>query len=50
MQLVLTRMILYEHKKYSQVKEGHARKSLENVNGWNKKLHSTLGINDVVWK
>ncbi|GLV41283.1 ADAM metallopeptidase with thrombospondin type 1 motif B [Carabus blaptoides fortunei] len=40
--LVLTRMILYEHKRYGQVKEGNARKSLENVNAWNRKLHSTL--------
>ncbi|KAF5281477.1 hypothetical protein FQA39_LY17770 [Lamprigera yunnana] len=41
-QLVITRMLFYENKKQSVVRPGNARKSLENVNTWNKRLHISL--------
>ncbi|XP_014220981.1 A disintegrin and metalloproteinase with thrombospondin motifs 2-like [Trichogramma pretiosum] len=38
MQVVVSRMILYSDKKDSMVHQGNARRSLENVNKWNRKL------------
>lgn len=40
--LVLTRLLFYEHKRQSVVKPGNAKRSLENVNSWNKRLHTSL--------
>ncbi|XP_066156284.1 A disintegrin and metalloproteinase with thrombospondin motifs 3-like [Euwallacea fornicatus] len=40
--LVISRLLLYEHRKHGIVRPGNARKSLENVNIWNKKLHLSL--------
>nr|CAH7763810.1 unnamed protein product [Callosobruchus chinensis] len=40
--LVVTRLIFYEHKKHGTVRSGHAKKSLENVNKWNRRLHEQL--------
>ncbi|CAH1372937.1 unnamed protein product [Tenebrio molitor] len=42
MRLVVTRLLLYEHKKQSVVRPGDAKKSLENVNSWNNRLHTSL--------
>ncbi|OXU21320.1 hypothetical protein TSAR_009108 [Trichomalopsis sarcophagae] len=40
MQLVVVRMIFYTDKKDGMVHHGNARRSLENVNKWNRKLLS----------
>ncbi|KAJ8983289.1 hypothetical protein NQ317_010539 [Molorchus minor] len=42
MKLVITRLRMYEHKKHGVVRPGNARKSLENVNAWNRRLHTSL--------
>ncbi|XP_056648207.1 A disintegrin and metalloproteinase with thrombospondin motifs 3-like isoform X4 [Diorhabda sublineata] len=44
MKLVVTKLLMYEHKKYRHrvIKSGNAKKSLENVNSWNKALHASL--------
>ncbi|KAK5650098.1 hypothetical protein RI129_001127 [Pyrocoelia pectoralis] len=42
MQMVITRLLLYENQKQSVVRPGNARKSLENVNTWNRRLHLSL--------
>lgn len=41
-QLVITRLLLYETKRHSLVQRGNATKSLLNVNHWNKRLHLSL--------
>ncbi|KAK2575571.1 hypothetical protein KPH14_011286 [Odynerus spinipes] len=40
MSLVVTRMILYTKRRDSLVEDGNSRRSLENVNKWNRKLLS----------
>ncbi|CAG9769262.1 unnamed protein product [Ceutorhynchus assimilis] len=40
--LVIARLLFYEHRKHGIVRPGNAKKSLENVNIWNKKLHASL--------
>ncbi|KAJ8962085.1 hypothetical protein NQ318_018036, partial [Aromia moschata] len=40
--IIVTRLILYEHKKQGVVRPGNAKKSLENVNAWNRRLHASL--------
>ncbi|XP_050599241.1 A disintegrin and metalloproteinase with thrombospondin motifs 3-like [Bombus affinis] len=49
--LVIVRMILYAEKRDVMVRRGDARRSLENVNKWNRKMLSSKGVNlDVaVW-
>ncbi|XP_050599234.1 A disintegrin and metalloproteinase with thrombospondin motifs 3-like isoform X2 [Bombus affinis] len=49
--LVIVRMILYAGKRDVMVRRGDARRSLENVNKWNRKMLSSKGVNlDVaVW-
>ncbi|KAJ8911666.1 hypothetical protein NQ315_014025 [Exocentrus adspersus] len=42
MKLVVTRLYMYEHKKHNVVRPGNAKKSLENVNAWNRRLHMSL--------
>ncbi|KAF5303503.1 hypothetical protein FQR65_LT08202 [Abscondita terminalis] len=42
LQLVITRLFFYQNVKQSVVRPGNARKSLENVNLWNKRLHMSL--------
>ncbi|KAF7281742.1 hypothetical protein GWI33_004301 [Rhynchophorus ferrugineus] len=42
LKLVISRLLLYEHKKHGVVRSGNAKKSLENVNIWNRKLHALL--------
>ncbi|XP_030754614.1 A disintegrin and metalloproteinase with thrombospondin motifs 2-like isoform X1 [Sitophilus oryzae] len=42
LKLVISRLLLYEHNKHGVVRTGHAKKSLENVNIWNRKLHASL--------
>lgn len=42
MKLVITRLLFYENKKQSVVRPGNAKKSLENVNSWNSRLHISL--------
>ncbi|XP_060523804.1 A disintegrin and metalloproteinase with thrombospondin motifs 2-like isoform X2 [Cylas formicarius] len=42
MQLVISRLLLYDNKKLGVVRPGNAKKSLENVNSWNKKLQASL--------
>lgn len=42
LRLVVTRLLLYEHKKHGIVRPGHSKKSLTNVNNWNKRLHSSI--------
>ncbi|XP_015839228.1 A disintegrin and metalloproteinase with thrombospondin motifs 2 isoform X1 [Tribolium castaneum] len=42
MRLVVTRLLLYEHRKQSIVRPGDAKKSLENANSWNSRLHASL--------
>ncbi|XP_024943397.1 A disintegrin and metalloproteinase with thrombospondin motifs 3 [Cephus cinctus] len=41
MKLVIVRMIFYAKKEDSMVRSGNARRSLENVNKWNRKLLSS---------
>lgn len=33
---------MYDHKKHSVIRQGNAKRSLENVNTWNRRLHATL--------
>lgn len=40
--LVIARLLFYEHSKHGVVRPGNAKKSLENVNIWNRKLHAQL--------
>lgn len=40
--LVIARLLFYEHGKHGIIRPGNPKKSLENVNMWNRKLHSTL--------
>lgn len=40
--LVITKLVMYEHNKHSIIRQGNARKSLENVNTWNRRLHASL--------
>lgn len=40
--LVIARLLFYEHRKHGIVRPGNAKKSLENVNIWNRKLHASL--------
>ncbi|XP_076243278.1 A disintegrin and metalloproteinase with thrombospondin motifs 3 [Calliopsis andreniformis] len=49
--LVIVRMILYAEKRDGMVRRGDARRSLENVNKWNRKMLSNANVNhDVaVW-
>ncbi|KAK9307654.1 hypothetical protein QLX08_002067 [Tetragonisca angustula] len=49
--LVIVRMILYAEKRDGMVRRGDARRSLENVNKWNRKMLSSTDTNyDVaVW-
>ncbi|XP_048261049.1 A disintegrin and metalloproteinase with thrombospondin motifs 3-like [Bombus terrestris] len=49
--LVIVRMILYAEKRDVMVRRGDARRSLENVNKWNRKMLSSKDVNhDVaVW-
>ena len=42
LQLVITHLFLYESKKESVFRLGHARRSLENANAWNRRLHLAL--------
>ncbi|XP_017762475.1 PREDICTED: A disintegrin and metalloproteinase with thrombospondin motifs 3-like [Eufriesea mexicana] len=51
MNLVIVRMILYAEKRDGMVRRGDARRSLENVNRWNRKMLSSSDVNhDVaVW-
>lgn len=42
MKIVVTRLFMYEHRKHGVVRAGNARRSLENVNAWNKRLHGSL--------
>ncbi|XP_046598676.1 A disintegrin and metalloproteinase with thrombospondin motifs 3-like [Neodiprion lecontei] len=51
MKLVIVRMVLYADKKDGMVRRGNARRSLENVNRWNRKfLLSSKKSHDVaVW-
>ncbi|XP_017773383.1 PREDICTED: A disintegrin and metalloproteinase with thrombospondin motifs 3-like [Nicrophorus vespilloides] len=42
MQLVITRMILYDTNRHSLIRPGNVKKSLENVNSWNRDLHIGL--------
>lgn len=42
MQLVVTRLQLYENRHHSLVRPGNAKKSLVNVNSWNQRLHMSL--------
>ncbi|XP_043274016.1 A disintegrin and metalloproteinase with thrombospondin motifs 2-like [Venturia canescens] len=51
LRLVIVRMIFYSEKSDGMVRQGNARKSLENVNKWNRKLLSSADENhDVaVW-
>lgn len=37
--MVITRLLFYENKKPLVVRPGNAKKSLENVNSWNRRLH-----------
>ncbi|KAK4883298.1 hypothetical protein RN001_006617 [Aquatica leii] len=43
LQLVITRLFFYQTVKQSVIRPGNAKKSLENVNTWNKRLHLSLG-------
>ncbi|XP_015434707.1 PREDICTED: A disintegrin and metalloproteinase with thrombospondin motifs 3-like [Dufourea novaeangliae] len=45
MVLVIVRMILYAEKRDSLVHRGDARRSLENVNRWNRKMLSSANVN-----
>ncbi|XP_054016241.1 A disintegrin and metalloproteinase with thrombospondin motifs 3-like isoform X1 [Hylaeus anthracinus] len=45
MVLVIVRMILYAEKRDSMVRRGDARRSLENVNKWNRKMLSSANVN-----
>ncbi|XP_018568687.1 A disintegrin and metalloproteinase with thrombospondin motifs 3 [Anoplophora glabripennis] len=47
MKLVVTRLLMYEHTKHGVVRPGNAKKSLENVNAWNRRLHSSLGAGEL---
>lgn len=38
----MSRIIFYEGKKQSVIRPGNARKSLENVNSWNRRLHKAF--------
>lgn len=51
MVLVIVRMILYAEKRDGMVRRGDAKRSLENVNKWNRKMLSSADVNhDVaVW-
>ncbi|XP_012282946.1 A disintegrin and metalloproteinase with thrombospondin motifs 3 [Orussus abietinus] len=51
MNLVIVRMVFYSEKEDGMVRSGNARKSLENVNKWNRRLLSSIeGKHDVaVW-
>ncbi|XP_076752855.1 A disintegrin and metalloproteinase with thrombospondin motifs 3 [Xylocopa sonorina] len=51
MVLVIVRIILYAEKRDGMVRRGNARRSLENVNKWNRKMLSSTDVNyDVaVW-
>lgn len=42
MQLVITRLLLFDNKKHTMVRPGNSKKSLENVNNWNRRLHASL--------
>lgn len=47
LQLVVSRLLMYDIKKQSAlVRPGNSRKSLENVNSWNRRLHASLGPKD----
>lgn len=35
-------MIMYDHRKHNPIWQGNARRSLENVNTWNRRLHRSL--------
>ncbi|CAK9807329.1 A disintegrin and metalloproteinase with thrombospondin motifs 3 [Anthophora plagiata] len=43
--LVVVRLILYAEKRDCMVRRGNARRSLENVNKWNRKLLSSTDVN-----
>ncbi|XP_076647528.1 A disintegrin and metalloproteinase with thrombospondin motifs 1 [Halictus rubicundus] len=43
--LVIVRMILYAEKRDSLVRRGDSRRSLENVNKWNKKMLTSANVN-----
>lgn len=43
---MIARLILYEHKKHGVIKAGNAKRSLENVNYWNRRLHASLSPKD----
>nr|XP_022919274.1 A disintegrin and metalloproteinase with thrombospondin motifs 2-like [Onthophagus taurus] len=45
-QLVITKLFLFEEKKTAIIRLGDAVKSLQNVNAWNRKLHGTLKPED----
>ncbi|XP_018318532.1 A disintegrin and metalloproteinase with thrombospondin motifs 2 isoform X2 [Agrilus planipennis] len=42
MQLIITRLFFYEHKKENVLRPGNSKRSLENVNAWNRRLHLSL--------
>lgn len=42
LKLIITRILLFDNKKQSVVRPGNAKRSLENVNGWNKRLYMSL--------
>ncbi|CAH1108058.1 unnamed protein product, partial [Psylliodes chrysocephalus] len=48
MKLVVTRLLMYESKKFCHrvIKIGNAKKSLENVNSWNKAIHASLAADE----
>lgn len=47
MKLVVTRLYMYEHVKHGVVRPGNAKKTLENVNAWNRRLHASLAPGEV---
>ncbi|XP_019875502.2 A disintegrin and metalloproteinase with thrombospondin motifs 2 [Aethina tumida] len=48
LKLSITRLIFFEHKSQSTLRRGHAKRSLENVNLWNSRLHASLKPGDAV--
>ncbi|CAG9824041.1 unnamed protein product [Phaedon cochleariae] len=40
LKLVVTKLLFYEREKHHVIRPGNAKKSLENVNLWNRKLHA----------
>nr|XP_023012817.1 A disintegrin and metalloproteinase with thrombospondin motifs 2-like [Leptinotarsa decemlineata] len=42
MKLVVTKLMIYDNQKQNVIRRGNAKRSLENVNIWNRRLHASL--------